>query len=132
MCSQGNDRGEAMKGKPEQRRIYKLKPIIQARAADARGGDNHTRTAAAPAAAAKLVRRTFLGDHTEGNSFQQMDEGNTWSIKIHDFGKQWVESSWGKVDVRAGKRGAKVDHTIGIRTNNEPALVRKVRSGENA
>ncbi|MGQ0667079.1 MAG: rolling circle replication-associated protein [Nitrospiraceae bacterium] len=30
-----------------------------------------------------------------------------WSVKIHDFGKQWIESSWGKVDPRPGKRGFK-------------------------
>ncbi len=30
-----------------------------------------------------------------------------WSVKIHDFGKQWIESSWGKVDPHPGKRGFK-------------------------
>lgn len=29
------------------------------------------------------------------------------SIKIHDFGKQWVEMSWGKVEARPGKKGDK-------------------------
>lgn len=27
--------------------------------------------------------------------------------KIHDFGKQWIESSWRKVDPQPGKRGFK-------------------------
>ncbi|MEY4704166.1 MAG: hypothetical protein RL042_362 [Nitrospirota bacterium] len=30
-----------------------------------------------------------------------------WSVKIHDFGKQWIESSWGKVNPQPGKRGFK-------------------------
>jgi hypothetical protein len=30
-----------------------------------------------------------------------------WSVKIHDFGKQWVEASWGKADPRPGKKGFK-------------------------
>ena len=72
----------------------------------ARAGGSHPRTAAAPAATPKLDRRTFLVNHTAAHLATQ-HEGNTWSVKIHDFGKQWVEISWGKVDARPGKRGRK-------------------------
>jgi hypothetical protein len=30
-----------------------------------------------------------------------------WSIKIHDFGKRWVETSWGKVETNPGRKGEK-------------------------
>ena len=61
-----------------------------------------------PPAAAKLAqRKTFLVDHTESHSHTQSSGGSTWSVKIHDFGKQWIESSWGKVDAKPGKRGFK-------------------------
>ena len=74
---------------------------------DAPAGDSHRRTAAGPPAAPKLDRRTFLVDHTQSNSSTQAVGCSTWAVKIHDFGKQWIESSWGKVDARSGKRGFK-------------------------
>lgn len=70
---------------------------------DAPAGNAQRRTAAGLPAAPKLDRRTFLVDHTESNSSTQ----STWSVKIHDFGKQWIESSWGRVEARSGKRGLK-------------------------
>ena len=73
---------------------------------DARYGASHPRAAAGPPAAPKLDRRTFLGDLTRSHT-ASLPEGNVWSIKIHDFGKQWVEMSWGKVDACPGKRGEK-------------------------
>ena len=76
-------------------------------AGDAPDGARHRRTAAGPPAAPKLVRKTFLVDHTESNSCTHASGGSTWSVKIHDFGKQWIESSWGKVDPHPGKRGFK-------------------------
>lgn len=79
----------------------------QGAAVDAPGGKRHRRTAAGSPAAPKLVRKTFLVDHTESNSHTQSSGGSTWSVKIHDFGKQWIESSWGKVDPHSGKRGFK-------------------------
>jgi hypothetical protein len=77
----------------------------QAVAIDARAGDSHPRTGAAPAAL-KLDRRTFLGDHTAPHTAPRR-EGQVWSIKIHDFGKQWVEMSWGKAEAQPGKKGEK-------------------------
>ncbi len=74
---------------------------------DALGGDSLQRAAAGPPAAPKLVRKTFLVDHTESNSIPSAVPGSVWSVKIHDFGKQWVEASWGKVDPRPGKKGFK-------------------------
>ena len=79
----------------------------QGAAGDAPDGDSHRRTAAGPPAAPKLVRKTFLVDHTESHSHTQSSGGSTWSVKIHDFGKQWIESSWGKIDPHPGKRGFK-------------------------
>jgi hypothetical protein len=76
-------------------------------AVDAPAGDGQRRTAAGPPAAPKLVRKTFLVDHTESNSTPSAAPGSVWSVKIHDFGKQWIESSWGKVDARPGKKGFK-------------------------
>jgi hypothetical protein len=73
---------------------------------DALAGASQQRTAAGPPAAPKLDRRTFLDDHTASHSVTT-PEGDTWSIKIHDFGKQWMEASWGKVEARAGKKGQK-------------------------
>jgi hypothetical protein len=55
----------------------------------------------------KLVRKTFVVDHAESNSTLSVAPETLWSVKIHDFGKRWVESSWGKVDPRPGKRGFK-------------------------
>jgi len=69
-----------------------------------RDGASHPHTAAAPPAAAKLVKRTYL-HHPPSERSRQPE--STWTITIHDFGKQWVESSWGKVDSRPGKRGRK-------------------------
>lgn len=74
--------------------------------AGARGGASHPRTGAARAATPKLDRRTFLGDHTWPH-ITLPPAGNVWSVTIHDFGKQWVEMSWGKVDPIQGKRGEK-------------------------
>lgn len=74
---------------------------------DALGGDSLQRTAAGPPAVPKLVRKTFLVDHTQSNIPTHSPGGSTWSVKIHDFGKQWVEASWGKVDPRPGKKGFK-------------------------
>ena len=79
----------------------------QGAAGDAPDGESHRRTAAGPPAAPKLVRKTFLVDHTESHSDTQSSGGSTWSVKIHDFGKQWIESSWGKVNPHPGKRGFK-------------------------
>src|SRR5438067_6400610 len=79
----------------------------QGAARDAPDGESHRRTAADPPAAPKLVRKTFLVDHTESKSRTHSSGGSTWSVKIHDFGKQWIESSWGKVDPHPGKRGFK-------------------------
>ncbi|MBX3318975.1 MAG: hypothetical protein KF890_03780 [Nitrospira sp.] len=74
--------------------------------AGARAGASHLRTGAAPAASPKLDRKTFLGDHTQPHSTPP-SAGNVWSIKIHDFGKQWVEMSWGKALSSPGKKGEK-------------------------
>ena len=74
--------------------------------ARARGGASHPRRGAAPAATPKLDRRTFLGDHTWPH-ITLPPAGNVWSITIHDFGKQWVEMSWGRLDPIQGKRGEK-------------------------
>jgi len=78
------------------------------RTADARDGDSHSRTAAAPAAAPKLVRKTFLDDHTQSNTLTHTaPDGSKLALTFHDFGKQWVEASWGRSDSRPGKRGCK-------------------------
>jgi len=74
---------------------------------DAPAGNAQRRSAAGPPAAPKLDRRTYLVDHTESNSTTQSIDGSIWSLKIHDFGKPWVESSWGRVEARSGKRGFK-------------------------
>lgn len=82
----------------------------QGAAGDAPDGESHRRTAAGPPAAPKLVRKTFLVDHTESHSDTQSSGGSggsMWSVKIHDFGKQWIESSWGKIDPHPSKRGFK-------------------------
>lgn len=71
------------------------------------GGNRQRRTAGGPPPAPKLVRRTFLGDLTTRNAGTQPIPGQRWSIKIHDFGKQWVESSWGRVEPCGGKKGHK-------------------------
>jgi hypothetical protein len=93
MNKQGDPRGSRSEG--------------QGAAGDAPDGESHRRTAAGPPAAPKLVRKTFLVDHTESHSDTQSSGGSTWSVKIHDFGKQWIESSWGRVDPHPGKRGLK-------------------------
>ncbi len=69
-----------------------------------RDGASHPHPAAAPPAAAKLVRRTYLHQPPSDRSRQPE---STWTITVHDFGKQWVESSWGKAESRPGKRGRK-------------------------
>lgn len=79
----------------------------QGAAGDAPAGNCQRRTAAGPPAAPKLVRKTFLVDHRESHSDTHSSGGSTWSVKIHDFGKQWIESSWGKIDPHPGKRGFK-------------------------
>jgi hypothetical protein len=83
----------------------KKKYILRAQHHEARAGESHPRTGVAPAAP-KLDRRTFLGDQTQPYTTAQTD-GNVWSIKIHDFGPQWVEMSWGKVEARPGRKGEK-------------------------
>ncbi|TAJ23320.1 MAG: hypothetical protein EPO64_11425 [Nitrospirae bacterium] len=88
---------------PVQPKKYVLK-----RVADARDGASHPRTAAAPAAAPKLVRRTYLDDPTPSHvATHPRTVGSPWTITIHDFGKRWVEASWGKAESRPGKRGCK-------------------------
>jgi hypothetical protein len=77
----------------------------QRRHIDARAGGSHPRTGATPAAP-KLDRRTFLGDPTQSETVL-VKQDNVWSLKIHDFGPQWVEMSWGKVENRPGKKGEK-------------------------
>lgn len=72
----------------------------------ARDGASHPRSGNVRAVGSKLDRRTFLGDHTPPHLTSQ-PEGNVWSVTIHDFGKPWVEMSWGKVDARPGKKGEK-------------------------
>jgi hypothetical protein len=68
---------------PLQSKKYVLK-----RGADARDGDSHPPTAAAPAAAPKLVRRTFLDAHTSSHVVTNPHTvGSPWTITIHDFGK---------------------------------------------
>ena len=74
---------------------------------DAPAGYAQRRTAAGPPAAPKLVRRTFLGDLTICNTTTLPVPVQRWSVKIHDFGKQWIESSWGKVEPCSGKKGLK-------------------------
>ncbi len=55
---------------------------------DAPAGVCQRRTAAGLPAASKLVRKTFLVDHTQSNSAPSVAPGSVWSVKIHDFGKQ--------------------------------------------
>jgi len=74
--------------------------------ADAPAGGGQRRTAAGPPVAPKLDRRTFLDDRTSSHSIAR-PEGHVWSIKIHDFGKQWMEASWGKVEPHSGKKREK-------------------------
>lgn len=83
------------------------KDVARRATVDAPAGDCQRRTAAGPPAAPKLVRKTFLVDHTQSNIPTHSSGGTTWSVKIHDFGKQWVEASWGKVDPHPGKKGFK-------------------------
>ena len=92
-------------------------------AGDAPDGESHRRTAAGPPAASKLVRKTFLVDHTESHSDTHSSGGSTWSVKIHDFGKQWIESSWGKIDPHPGKRGFK-GKSLNKEQNEKRALAR--------
>ncbi|MGH7146651.1 MAG: rolling circle replication-associated protein [Nitrospiraceae bacterium] len=70
-----------------------------------RDGASHPHPAAAPPAAAKLVKKTYL--HHAPSPHSSQPEPTSWSVTTHDFGKHWVESSWGKVDARPGKRGVK-------------------------
>jgi len=91
----------------EQRGSREQRSYGQGAAGDAPIGERQRRTAAGPPAAPKLVRKTYLVDHTQPNARTPSSGGSTWAIKIHDFGKQWIESSWGKVDPQPGKRGFK-------------------------
>ena len=91
----------------EQRGFKDERSDGQGAAGDAPAGNCQRRTAAGPLAAPKLVRKTFLVDHTESHSDTHSSGGSTWSVKIHNFGKQWIESSWGKIDPHPGKRGFK-------------------------
>jgi len=70
-----------------------------------RDGASHPHTAAAPPAAAKLVRKTYL--HHPPASHSTQHKPTSWSATVHDFGKQWVEISWGKSESKPGKRGRK-------------------------
>ena len=70
-----------------------------------RDGASHPHTAAAPPAAAKLVRRTYL--HQPPSSPPSNADTAKWVTTVHDFGKQWVEVSWGKSESKPGKRGRK-------------------------
>jgi hypothetical protein len=81
-------------------------------AADAPDGASHRRATAGPPAAPRLDKRTFLVDHTSSHA-ANIPQGHTWSIKIHDFGKQWMEASWGKIDALSGKKGHKGRSTNG-------------------
>ncbi len=75
--------------------------------ADALAGASQPRTAAGPPAAPKLDKRTFLDDHSQSHCSTLPAIGSTWTIKIHDFGTQWIEASWGLSDPRPGKKGWK-------------------------
>jgi len=84
----------------------RFKPYILKREADAPDGDSHPRTAAASAAAPKLVRKTYLGDPSLSHAVAPpVQGGSRWAMKLHDFGKQWMEATWGKSESRPGKRG---------------------------
>ena len=72
--------------------------------ADAQSGASHLRTAAAPAAAPKLDKRTFLVAPSQSHTVLLPAIGTTWTVTIHDFGTQWVEASWGKSDPQPGKK----------------------------
>lgn len=74
--------------------------------ARARAGASHPRRGAAPAASSKLDRRTFLGKLTRPHSTTSSSK-NVWAVTIHDFGKSWVEMSWGKVIAQPGRHGEK-------------------------
>ncbi len=67
-----------------------------------RDGASHPHPAAAPAAAPKLVKKTNLHPASVSNTTQPEPTG--WAVTIHDFGNQWVECSWGKVEARPGTR----------------------------
>ena len=63
----------------------------------------------------------------------QVVGGSTWSVKIHDFGKQWIESSWGKVEAPSGQ--TRVQREVSLtknRTKCEREPARPVRSEESA
>lgn len=66
-----------------------------------RDGVSHPHTAAVPAAA-KLVSKTYL--HHSPSEPTRHVEGSHWAATVHDFGKQWVEISWGKSESRSGRR----------------------------
>jgi len=86
-------------------------------AAVAPGGASHPSTAAGLPAASKLVRKTFLVDHTQAHDPTNGAGGSIWSVKIHDYGKQWIEASWGKVDLCPRKKGS--DGRLRNREQNE-------------
>ena len=67
-----------------------------------RDGDSHPH----PPAVAKLVKRTYL-HHAPLLPPYNAHNAEIWAITVHDFGKQWVEASWGKSESRPGKRGQK-------------------------
>lgn len=94
--------GTMLNEEPGPQKVYVLR-----RMADARDCASDPRTAAASAAAPKLDSRTFLGNLTQSNSVQQAHDTITYSLKIHDLGKRWLEMSWGKSESRPGKRGSK-------------------------
>ncbi len=83
-----------------------VKPYILKREAGAPDGDSHRLTAAAPAAAPKLVKKTYLGDPSSSHAVAPpVQVGYRWTVNVHDFGKQWMEATWGKSEPRPGRRG---------------------------
>jgi len=91
----------------QQRPHQQVEVQTHGRATDGRDGGSHPRTAAGPPAATKLDKRTFLVAHSQSHFSTVPPIGSTWTIKIHDFGKQWVEASWGLSDPLPGKKGCK-------------------------
>ncbi len=92
-------RGEGETGTCEPKRYVLRAP------SGMRDGASHPHPAAALPAAAKLVKRTYL--HHPPSEPTCHIEGSNWVATVHDFGKQWVEISWGKSESKPGKRGRK-------------------------
>ena len=86
-----------------------------------RDGASHPHTAAAPAAAPKLVSKTYL--HQPPSEPTSHVEGSNWAATVHDFGKQWVEISWGKSESRPGRR-VRQRRPLNPKRNQQRALSR--------